>query len=101
MARTKHTSKKWKLNWLGAPRKLRKKGDKLPRKKKKVKKAVKYSVKRLVRMIDDMETGERFYEVEWEGYSEADNTMEPRKSLVLDIKGLVEQYERENMCELK
>jgi len=100
MARTKHTSKQWKWNWLGPPRKLRK-GAKVPCKKKKVKKVVKYNIKRLVRMIDDMETGERFYEVEWEGYSEADNTVEPRKILVLDIKGLVEEYERENRCELK
>ncbi|MAD23060.1 MAG: hypothetical protein CMO44_02665 [Verrucomicrobiales bacterium] len=99
MARTKLTSKKW--NWLAPPGKLKKRGFKLTRKKK-VKKAVKkYNVRRLVRMIDDMQTGERFYEVEWEGYSEADNTVEPRKNLVLDIKGLVEQYERENMCELK
>ena len=100
MARTKH-SQKWTWKGLGPPIKLRKKGAKVLRKKKKVKKVVKYSVKRLVRMIDDMETGERFYEVEWEGYSEADNTVEPRKNLVLDIKGLVEKYERENRCELK
>ena len=97
MARTKHTSKKWKWNCLGSPRKLRKKSAKVPHKKKKVETA-KYSVKRLVRMIDDMETGERYYEVEWEGYSEADNTVEPRKNLVLDIKDLVEKYERENKC---
>lgn len=70
-----------------------------PRKKKKIKKAVtKYKVKRLVRSLDDM--GKRFFEVEWEGYSEFHNTVEPRESLMLDVKGLVEKYERENGCVL-
>lgn len=82
-------------------RRRKKRGKIGPRKKKKVKKAVtKYNVKRLVRRLDDMGTGKRFFEVEWEGYSEIDNTVEPRESLMLDVKGLVEQYERENGCVL-
>lgn len=80
-------------------RRRKKRGKTGPRKKKKVKKAVtKYKVKRLVRRLDDM--GKRFFEVEWEGYSEIDNTVEPRESLMLDVKGLVEKYERENGCVL-
>lgn len=82
-------------------RRRKKRGKIGPRKKKKVKKAViKYKVKRLVRKLDDMGTGKRFFEVEWEGYSENDNTVEPRESLMLDVKGLVEKYELENGCVL-
>ncbi len=82
-------------------RRRKKRGKIGPRKKKKVKKAViKYKVKRLVRKLDDMVTGKRFFEVEWEGYSESDNSVEPRESLMLDVKGLVEKYERENGCVL-
>lgn len=83
-------------------KKHRKKAAKIgKRKKKKAKKAVrKYDVERLVRVLDDFGTGKRYFEVKWKGYSEIDNTVEPRGNLMLDVRELVEKYERENGCEL-
>lgn len=79
-------------------RRRKKRGKIGPRKKKKA--VTKYKVKRLVRRLDDKGTGKRFFEVEWEGYSEIDNTVEPRGNLMLDVRDLVEKYERENGCVL-
>lgn len=79
-------------------RRRKKRGKTGPRKKKKA--VTKYKVKRLVRRLDDMGTGKRFFEVEWEGYSEMDNTWEPRGNLMLDVRDLVEKYELENGCVL-
>ena len=82
-------------------KKRRKKAPKIgKRKKKKAKKAVrKYEVERVVRMLDN--EGERYYEVKWKGYSEIDNTVEPRQSLMLDIPNLVRAYEKDNDCVFK
>lgn len=67
-----------------------------PKKKKIVKK---YVVDRIVRRIEEV-GGQVYYEVKWKNYSEFENSLEPRDSLMKDIPLLIQHFEAQNVTRI-
>lgn len=103
MARTKLTSKKWNVFRVVTPRtavrkkhkrKLKRRATFFSRKKKKNVK--KYVVDHIVRRIEQVGV-QVYYEVKWKNYSESENSIEPRNSLMKDIPLLIQDFENQNV----